>query len=71
MKTVTLELPDEMAAAFESLSPANKKRAALFSIVAAQNTLPSLEALFAKIDIQVAGSGITEQEIETLLNELS
>ncbi len=66
-----MELPDDMAEAFENLSPANKKRAALFSIVAAQNTVPSLETLFAKIDKQVTTSGITKEEIETLLNELS
>lgn len=71
MKTVTLELPDEMAAAFERLSATNKKRVALFSIVAAQNRLPNLEKLFKKIDKQVAESGITKKEVEALLNELS
>jgi membrane-bound lytic murein transglycosylase B len=71
MKTVTLELPDEMAAAFERLSSNNKKRVALFSIVAAQNTSSSFEDLLKKIDKQVAESGMTEKEIEDLLNELS
>lgn len=71
MRKITLEIPNDLADAFEGLSAAKKKRVALFSIVAAQNTSPSLDALFEKIDKQVTESGITEKEIEVLLNELS
>ena len=71
MKTVTLDLPDSIASVFESLPRERKINAALLTACLAQAKPKSLEELLARIDKRVAASGLSEKEIDEMLDELS
>jgi membrane-bound lytic murein transglycosylase B len=71
MKRVTLELPDKIASIFESLPSTRKANAALLAAAFAQSKQRTTDSLFTEIDERVADSGISEDEINRLLNELS
>ena len=71
MKTVTLDLPDNIASVFEALPRERKVNAALLTACLAQAKPKSLEELLAKIDKRVAASGLSEKEIDRLLDEPS
>lgn len=71
MKTVTLNLPDSVASIFEALPNERKLKAALLAAFFAQAQPKSLEELLAKIDKRVVASGLSEKEIDEMLDELS
>ncbi len=71
MKTVTLDLPDSIASVFEALPRERKINAALLTACLAQAKPKSLEELLAKIDKRVAASGLSDKEIDEMLDELS
>ena len=71
MKTVTLELPDKVANIFEALPSTRKAGAALLTAAFARSEPKTTDRLFENIDERVAASGITEDEIDRLIEELS
>ena len=71
MKSVTLDLPDNIAFIFEALPKERKLKAALLAAFFAQAKPKSIEEVLISIDKRVAASGITEKEIDQLLDELS
>ncbi len=71
MKTVTLDLPDNIAFIFEALPKEQKIKAALLTAVFAQVKPRSIEDVLASIDDKVAASNLPEIEIDRLLDELS
>lgn len=71
MKTVTLDLPDTIASIFEALPRERKVKAALLTACLAQAKPKSVEEILAKIDKRVAASGLSESEIDEMLDELS
>jgi membrane-bound lytic murein transglycosylase B len=71
MKIVTLNLPDNIASIFEALPTDRKLNAALLAAFFAQGKSKSMEAVIASIDKRVAESGLSEKEIDDLLDDLS
>jgi preprotein translocase subunit SecD len=71
MKSVTLDLPDNIAFIFEALPKERKLKAALLAAFFAQAKPKSMEEVLTSIDKRVAASGIAEKEIDQLLDELS
>ncbi len=72
MKTITLSLSDEAADAFEKLPQADKLKTVFFIEA---YTKPLSEEAFAKVLQNMAKeartNGLTEQEIDILVNNLS
>jgi hypothetical protein len=71
MKTIILELPDDAAEIFESMSARRKSAIALLTASITKATLPNLDNLLESIDKKVVKSDLTEEEIDKLLEELS
>jgi hypothetical protein len=71
MKTITLELPDEAAKNFEALPRDRRTKAALLVALLAQSKPKSLSEIFKSADKKVMESGLSESEIDSLLDELS
>lgn len=71
MKTITLSLPDEVAGLFESLSAKQKSTAALLAAVLSRSMSPSASQIFESIDKRVSESGISSEEIDKLLEDIS
>ena len=71
MKSITIELPDEAASMFEALSSEQKTKAALLATLLAQAKPRSLAEIFESVDKRVAASGLSEKEIDEMLDELS
>jgi hypothetical protein len=71
MKSVILDLPDNIAFIFEALPKERKLKAALLAAFFAQVKPKSVEEVLSGVDKQVAKSGLSEKEIDQLLDELS
>ncbi len=71
MKTIRLEIPDQIARIFEGMADKRKASAALLAAFIAQSAPQTLENILEQSDKKVALSGMTPEEIENLLNELS
>ena len=71
MKTIRLEIPDQIARIFEGMADKRKASAALLAAFIVQATPQTLESIIEQSDRKVALSGLTPEEIEKLLNELS
>ncbi len=71
MKTVTLDLPDNIAFIFEALPNERKTKAALLAVFFAQVKPRSMEDVLASIDKKVVESNTSETELDRLLDELS
>lgn len=71
MKTVTLDLPDNIAFIFETLPNDRKIKAALLTAFSAQVKPRSVEEILESVDKKVASNNLSEKEIDRLLNELS
>ncbi|MFM9840460.1 MAG: hypothetical protein ACKVOQ_19490 [Cyclobacteriaceae bacterium] len=71
MKSVTLDLPDNIASIFDALPKERKLKAALLAAFFAQAKPKSVEEVLSSIDKRVASSGLSEKEINQLLDELS
>ena len=71
MKTITLDLPDKVASIFESLPNARKAGAALLAAIIAQSKSKNISRLFENIDERVIEDGISDKEINSLLDEIS
>jgi hypothetical protein len=71
MKTVTLELPDKIAVIFEKLPLSRKTNAALLTAAFASASPKTADRLFDAVDKRVATSGLSENEIDGLLEDLS
>lgn len=69
MKTVTLELPDEMAEAFERLSHVEK--VSLLAVSLKKPSRERLEALLDRTARQARENGMNEKDIEAFLATLS
>lgn len=72
MRNITLTLPDYAAEAYEGFSDADKAKTA-FLVESFTHPLNEIEfsQTLKNIGNQVRENGMTEQEIETFLNELS
>jgi hypothetical protein len=71
MKTIQLEMPDQLANLFEGMTDKRKVGTAMLAAFIAQAAPQTLDSIFAKADKRVALSGLTEEEIDKLLNEIS
>ena len=71
MKTIAVDLPDEVARLFEAMPREEKSKVTLLAALLFKSKPKSLEDIFKSVDQQVAASGLTEKEIEEMLNELS
>ena len=71
MKTVTLDLPDNIASVFDALPRDRKVKAAFLTACLAQAKPKSLEEILASIDKRVVASGLSENEIDRMLDGLS
>jgi ABC-type uncharacterized transport system YnjBCD ATPase subunit len=71
MKRINLEVNDQLARVFEQLSDKQKANAALLAALIAQATPRTLADIFEQVDKKVALSGLTNEEIELLLDEIS
>ena len=71
MKPITLELPDKIAALFEALPNARKKKIALLAATLTASKPSTWEDLFLNVDKRVEASGLTSEEIDQMLDELS
>ena len=70
MKFITIELPDEAAHMFEALPSERKTKAALLATLLSRVNPKPLTEIFESVDKKVAQSGLSEKEIERLLEEL-
>jgi hypothetical protein len=71
MRSVTLDLPDNIAFIFEALPKERKLKAALLAAFFAQVKPKSVEEVLSGIDKRVAKSGLSEKEIDQLLADIS
>ncbi len=71
MRTISLEIPDQVARIFEGLSDKRKASAALLAAFIAQATPKTIENIFEKADKKVLLSGMSTEEIDRLLDEIS
>ena len=71
MKTVTLELPEKIAAIFEALPKSRKSKIGWLAVTLATAQSKTWEDIFLKTDQAVAKSGLTTEEIDKLLEEIS
>ncbi|MFN0048624.1 MAG: hypothetical protein ACKVOU_05840 [Cytophagales bacterium] len=69
MKTITLELPDEVADAYMKL-PDNEKVEILFKSIK-EKSISRLETLFDRSAQQIRTSGMSEAEIDELIDSIS
>ena len=71
MKSVNLEMPDQLAIVIDGLSKKGKTSVALLAALIAQTEPKQLETIFERADKKVALSGLTEIEIDHLREEIS
>lgn len=71
MKSITIDLPDEAARKFDALSEKQKTKAALLAALLAQAKPKTLDQIFEDVDKRVNDSGLSDAEIDKLLEELS
>ena len=71
MKTITLELPEEVANVIELYALQQKSILGLLTARFSKSKLESLDKLFEKIDKKVLESGISDEEINKVLEEIS
>ncbi len=71
MKTIRLEIPDQIARIFEKISDKRKASAALLAAFIVQVTPQTLDSILEQSDKKVALSGMTSEEIAHLLDRLS
>ncbi len=71
MKTITLELPNELAKVFDALPKKRKANAALLAAALAKADSRPIADIFSGIDDRIKKSGVNQEEINRLLDELS
>ena len=71
MRPITLYLPDSVADVFEKMSIKQREKAACLTACLVQSNPKTLDEIFQSVDKKVAASGLTEKEIEELINEIS
>jgi hypothetical protein len=71
MKTVTIELPESLAKLIINLGDKQKSNAAFLAALLAQSSPQSLTTIFKEVDRKVALSGLTEAELDQLLDDIS
>jgi hypothetical protein len=71
MKSITIELSDEAASLFEKMSRETKSKVALLATLFAKSKPKPIKEILNAVDEHVATSGLTEEEIDQMLDELS
>ncbi len=71
MKLVTLELPDQVATMLENMSDANIRNSLLLAAVLAGSKEVSLGEIQKSIDANVKRSGVSDTEVDRLLDSIS
>ncbi len=71
MKSITLDLPDEIAGVFESLPSERKAIALLIAAALAKTNKTSPTIVFEEIDKRILELGLSNEDIDSLLEDLS
>lgn len=70
MRTITLEVPDQVASILDSMSNIEKFKALIIAALMA-GKVNSVDEILKRIDSRVKSQKLTEAEINNLLNEIS
>ncbi|MFN5169451.1 MAG: hypothetical protein ACK5DD_07490 [Cyclobacteriaceae bacterium] len=71
MRTLTVEVPDQIASILESMSKSGKNQVIALAALMADSKSISLSDIFAKVDKRMNELGLTEKEIEAMINDVS
>jgi hypothetical protein len=71
MRSITIELPDKIASLLESMPESNRNNALLLAALLGSAREITLDELCARIDERVRRLGLTDADIEALVNEIS
>jgi hypothetical protein len=70
MRTITLEVPDQVASILDSMSNIEKFKALIIAALMA-GKVNSVDEILKRVDSRVKSQKLTEAEINNLLNEIS
>lgn len=70
MRTITLEVPDQVASILDSMSNIEKFKALIIAALMA-GKVNSVDEILKRIDSRTKTQKLTEAEINNLLNEIS
>lgn len=70
MRTITLEVPDQVASILDSMSNIEKFKALIIAALMA-GKVNSVDEILKRVDNRVKSQKLTEAEIDNLLNEIS
>ena len=70
MRTITLEVPDQVASILDSMSNIEKFKALIIAALMA-GKVNSVDEILKRVDSRVKSQKLTEEEINNLLDEIS